>query len=150
MKLRLLARFAAGLLITVGLTLPGQAATVYYVATNGNDANSGTAPANAFRTIGHCASVAVAGDTCDIEGGTYAESVAPAHSGTSSAPITFQPYAGQPVTITGATPITGWTRYQGSIYAANATLAPGYDATENPGDTDLAANQVFTNGAMLP
>jgi len=46
----------------------------YYVATNGNDSNSGTIN-SPFRTIAKGLSVTVAGDTLYIRSGSYAESV---------------------------------------------------------------------------
>ena len=60
----------------------------YFVSTSGDDGNPGTLGAP-FRTIQQAANVADAGDTVFIRGGTYRESVRPAHSGTASNPITF-------------------------------------------------------------
>lgn len=120
------------------------AGTTYYVATSGNDNNNGTSTSSPFQHIQKCASLAVAGDTCLIEGGTYHETVTPAHSGTSSAPITFRPYNGQVVTVDGADPVTGWSRYQNNIYAANVTLPI---STYN--STGFFANQVFVSGQMM-
>ncbi|QMU69800.1 right-handed parallel beta-helix repeat-containing protein [Streptacidiphilus sp. P02-A3a] len=155
LRRRLLAGVTSGTLCVLGLATAGTGTahavgTTYYVATTGSDSNSGTSPAAPFLTISTCAAVAVAGDSCLIEGGSYPETVVPANSGTASAPITFAPYNGQQVTVTGADPVTGWSPYQGSIYRAPAVLAPGYDATETPADGDLAANQIFQNGTMLP
>ncbi|MGP3982414.1 right-handed parallel beta-helix repeat-containing protein [Streptomyces sp. KR80] len=65
------------------------AATTYYVAPTGNDANAGTSAAAPLRTISRCAALAVAGDTCQIAAGTYRETVTPPRSGTAGAPITF-------------------------------------------------------------
>ncbi|HLG76971.1 MAG TPA: carbohydrate-binding protein, partial [Ktedonobacteraceae bacterium] len=111
----------------------------YYVATNGSDSNVGTA-ASPFRTIQHCASVAVAGDTCAVRTGTYHETVTPANSGNSGAPITFKPDDGAKVIIDGADVVTGWTvsSLNSSIYQANVALNPS-----------LFANQVFADGQML-
>src|SRR5438105_2626443 len=64
-------------------------ATTYYVATTGSDSNSG-GTSSPFATIGHAASIAVAGDTVIVEDGTYVEAVTVNHSGTSSSPIVFQ------------------------------------------------------------
>src|SRR5882724_4265196 len=85
----------AGLAVFMCLVLPAfsthAAGTIYYVSGSGNDANSGT-QSSPFRTIQKCASVAVAGGTCNIRGGfTYAElNVTTANSGTTGNPITFQ------------------------------------------------------------
>ncbi len=54
--------------------------STYFVATNGSDSNPGTIAAP-FQTIQHAASIAGPGDTVDIRGGTYRESVKPARSG---------------------------------------------------------------------
>ena len=107
----------AGLIVALvvsnqhGTALPqdNAASNVYYVATNGNDSNTGTSLDQPFRTIQKCATVAVAGDTCLIRAGTYRETVTPAHSGAEGSPITFTAYAAETVTISGADVITGWT-----------------------------------------
>lgn len=54
-----------------------------------------------YTTIQACANVAVAGDTCAVYAGTYSETVTPAHSGSSGAPITFSVNPGDCVTVTG-------------------------------------------------
>src|SRR5689334_9873609 len=60
-----------------GLTAT-QAAT-YYVSTTGSDNNNGTSLSTPWRTINKAAQTMVAGDTVYIRGGTYRESVSPAH-----------------------------------------------------------------------
>lgn len=77
------------------------AASTYYVATTGNDANPGTL-ASPWKTINHAAQVAAAGDTVFVRAGTYKEYVTVAHSGSASAgPITFQNYAGESPIVDG-------------------------------------------------
>src|SRR5262249_26099829 len=62
----------------------------FYVATTGTDSNDGSA-AHPWKTIQHAANSVGAGATVFVADGTYNEcSVAISHSGTSSAPITFQ------------------------------------------------------------
>src|SRR5215208_666743 len=73
----------------------------YYVSTSGNDANTGTLAAP-FRTIQRAANFAGSGDTVFIRGGTYRETVRPAHSGSSSDPVVFRPYNNETVTVSGA------------------------------------------------
>ncbi len=84
----------------------------------------------------------VAGDTCNIEAGTYPQPLTPvtlAQFGTSSAPITFQAYPSTAiVTISGTTSITGWTLESANIYYAPMSWNLGF------------SNQVFMNGAMMP
>ena len=56
-------------------------------------------------------------------------------SGTASAPITFQPYQGEQVTVTGLDQLnSGWTNYSGSIYRSSA---------------GGNASQVFVGGQMM-
>lgn len=100
--------------------------SVYYVATNGNDNNNGTSLSAPFKTIQKAASLAVAGDTVNIRAGTYRETVAPANSGTSGNPITFQAYQNEEVLISGLDTVnTSWTQYSGNIYYTNYTMSMG-------------------------
>ncbi|MBB6732423.1 OmpL47-type beta-barrel domain-containing protein [Cohnella zeiphila] len=121
--------------------------TVYYVAKNGNDSWNGTSAdfvsgsTGPFLTIQKCASIAAPGDTCAVRGGVYRETVKPVGSGTSAAPITFQPYQNESVTIDGTDIVTSeWTLKSGStdIYQTNIALNPA-----------LFANQLFVDGSMM-
>src|SRR5690242_16289147 len=91
--------------------------SAWYVAPAGADANPGTL-AQPFATVQHAATVAQPGDIVYLRAGTYHETVTPARSGTATAPIVFQPYHGEQVSIDGADPMTSWSRYQRSIYSA--------------------------------
>lgn len=104
----------------------------WMVATTGNDAGAGTL-ASPFRTIQRAATLANSGDTVLIEGGTYHETVHPSHSG-----VTFQNYANQSVTVSGADRVSNFAGYSGSIYHASMpwTLGEGSD-------------QVFVDGQMI-
>jgi MYXO-CTERM domain-containing protein len=84
---------ASSILVALLWAQNSRAAT-YYVATTGSDANVGNA-AKPFKTIQKGAAVAAAGDTVFIHGGTYTGGVAPAHSGTAAAWITFSAFAGE-------------------------------------------------------
>ena len=67
--------------------------------------------------------------------GTYRETVTAARSGTASAPITFQPYQNEQVTITGLDKLGGgWSTYSGSTYQNTVTGG---------------ASQLFVNGQMM-
>ena len=114
----------------------------YYVATNGNDANNGTALATPFKTVQKAATVAVAGDVVNIREGVYREMVKPTHSGNSTAKIVFQPYNNEVVTISGADLITGWTLHQGSIY--KAAMPAGYFT-----NTHNQSDQIFVDDKMM-
>jgi autotransporter-associated beta strand protein len=103
------------------LLLPGfAAATDYYVSPTGSDSNPGTF-AQPFRTIQKAADTVQAGDEAIIRGGTYRETVTLRDSGTSTAPIRFQAYAGESATITGLDVVSGWAQYSGSIYQTSLT-----------------------------
>lgn len=77
------------------------AATTYYVKTTGSNSNNGTSPSTPFLTIGKCASLMVAGDTCTVYAGTYPEDVAPTNSGSVGLPITFTVNSGDLVNVYG-------------------------------------------------
>src|SRR5713101_8675509 len=93
-------------LLTGGVLSPRAAtAATYYVATTGNDANSGT-QAQPFRTIAKGLTVLRTGDTLYLRGGTYAENIDNNNqtipSGTSwSNAVTLAAYPSETVTIRG-------------------------------------------------
>lgn len=115
----------------IDLTLPhGPRAGTYYVATNGNNAWSGTLPApNAqntngpWRTVQHAGTSTQPGDTIYIRAGTYREWVwlETAHSGTALAPKTFAAYPGEVPTFDGAVYPTTWQVQSGSIWWTDAS-----------------------------
>lgn len=109
----------------------------WFVATWGSDKNPGTIIAP-FRTVQQAADVAYGGDTVEIRAGTYRETVTPRHSGSSSAPIVFEAYNGESVTISGADPIGGWTNTGGGIWKAAM-----------PVDLGEGNNQLFVDGRMI-
>jgi Right handed beta helix region len=113
--------------------------SAYYVAKNGDDSNSGTSLSAPFQTIQKCASVMIQGNTCYVRAGTYRETITPANSGTPSAPIAFQPYNGESVTISGADIISGWSVYSGAIYRSSAMNW----------DLGHGKNQIFVDGQMM-
>jgi parallel beta-helix repeat protein len=75
-------------------------AATYYVATQGNDLNPGSA-ASPWRTIQKAAGALLPGDTVLIRQGTYQETVVPARSGTDVNPIAYRNYEGEEVIIDG-------------------------------------------------
>ena len=110
----------------------------YYVSQSaGSDANPGSLDAP-FATIQQAANVARPGDTVLVRAGTYRESVRPTNSGTASARITFKPYNGESVTISGADVVSGWSNYGGSIFKAPQSW-----------DIGESFNQVFVDGRMM-
>jgi uncharacterized protein (TIGR03437 family) len=131
--------FAPELAMTAVLFYSNAFARNYYVATNGSDGNPGTLD-QPFQTIQKAASVVVAGDTVYVRAGTYRETVTPARSGTQMAPITFQPYNGESVTISGADliPESSWTSSRGNIWQAQVSW-----------DLGEGNNQIFLDGKMM-
>ena len=86
---------------TVTIQLPSRSGVTYYVSTGGNDTNAGTLAAP-WRTIQHAANTVKAGDTVQVEGGTYNEIVTMKTSGNATAGyITFTNYAGQTAILDG-------------------------------------------------
>ncbi|WNR42787.1 hypothetical protein [Paenibacillus roseipurpureus] len=73
--------------------------------------------------------------------GTYRETVAPANSGTSSNPITFQNYNNDIVTISGLDVVdqTGWVVDSGNIYKQSGVTY----------SLDLANVQLFVDGQEI-
>ena len=66
-------------------------AATYYVATNGNDNNSGTSLGSAWRTMTHAAAMMSPGDTTLVQDGTYEENIVRFSTpGTASNPITLK------------------------------------------------------------
>jgi hypothetical protein len=116
---------------SVPFTITGSIpSNVSFVAPNGSDTNPGTIT-DPYLTIQKCASTVSSGSICAIRAGTYRETVTP-NSG-----ITITSYNGEPVTVDGSDPVTGWTLYQGSIYKTNVTLLSG------------DANQIFVGNQMM-
>jgi len=106
---------------------------VYYVATNGNDANPGTL-AKPFRTIQKAADITLSGDTIYIRAGVYRETVTPKNSG-----VSFKGYPGEVATISGADIVSGpWTLDKGSIYKTTMNW-----------DMGKGNNQIFVDGKAM-
>ncbi|HEY2476119.1 MAG TPA: right-handed parallel beta-helix repeat-containing protein [Candidatus Cybelea sp.] len=75
---------------------------IYYVATNGSNANPGTFR-RPFRTIQHALDVADRpGNTIQVRGGTYNEGIHFTVDGTAAAPIVLENYPGERPFISGA------------------------------------------------
>ncbi|SNR34142.1 right-handed parallel beta-helix repeat-containing protein [Hymenobacter mucosus] len=83
----------SSLLLLIGLSHAARA-TTYYVSPTGNDANLGTAPATAWRSIDHVNSVVFRpGDKILFEATqTFAGTLKPQGSGTATLPIIFSSY----------------------------------------------------------
>jgi len=91
-------------LITLVFAAPLAGATDYVVATNGDDANSGT-ESQPWRTLQHAADSVGPGDTVSVRAGDYAGAYIE-NSGTSNAPIVFKAFDGESPSITEDNPET--------------------------------------------
>jgi hypothetical protein len=78
-------------------------AATFYVATTGNDTNSGTATNLAWRTIQKAANTLAPGDTALVRGGIYSEAVTVNVSGNAGNFVTFQNFPGELPIVDGST-----------------------------------------------
>jgi len=105
----------------VVITATPTAATVWLVNVSSPHASdSGPhagSPSMPFRTISAAAAVAVAGDTVVVGRGVYRERVAPARSGTPTAPIVYKAAPGEDVTIK-ASEVLPWSRQPDGTFVA--------------------------------
>ena len=93
--------------------------TTFHVALTGSDLSDGTQDAP-FRTINRAARAAMPGDTVQVRAGTYREWVRPVRGGRGDdRRITFEATPGEHVVITGAEPVTGWVREEGTVWRAD-------------------------------
>ena len=132
--------------------------TWYVAAAGGSNSYTGQAPAytsganGPFLTIQQAANSAKAGDTVEIETGTYRETVTPLYSGTSGAPITYKPYNGENVVVDGANllPLSGdgWTLYNGGADGPIYETPMNWSYNNADGNNDLG-DQVFVDGQMM-
>ena len=112
-------------ILLIFLSIPARAAT-YYVSHQGNDASNGTSPAQAWRSIvrlqQHMNQLQPGDQVLFERGGTYPGLLSIYRSGTAAQPIVFGAYgSGEKPIISGAVPVTGWTRHQGDIWRASFT-----------------------------
>jgi hypothetical protein len=113
-------------------------ATVYYVSSSGNDANSGTSTSTPWKTLTKVNSFTPkAGDQILFNrGDEWTGTVTVSASGTSGNPIVYGAYgSGDKPKIYGSEVITGWTKHSGSIYKASVDK------------TDI--KQLFLNGSRM-
>lgn len=122
-------------LMTTSL-LPLHAAE-YFVAPDGDDANSGTEIGLPFRTIQRAADAVAAGDTCFIRAGVYRESVLISKSGEKDKPITFSNYRGERAIVDGSDLVASpWVQAEGNIWKTELRVAQPIEA-------------IFFDGRML-
>lgn len=100
-KRRVATQLAFGVFTLLGLAMQSNAATIY-VSPTGNNSNSGTSIGSPRSTLVSAIEVARPGDTIKMLGGTYYYGRQDfVGGGTSTAPITMEPYNSTPVLIDG-------------------------------------------------
>lgn len=104
-----------------GLYVDNSEGNTYYVcqSCNANDKNDGSRE-RPFRTLSKAASVAKAGDTVIIGGGTYHEVLSPLNDGTASKPITFKAAQGEEVEISACSVLGSPSGSEGDMLIYNA------------------------------
>jgi hypothetical protein len=113
-------------LLTLAAGIGGAMAATYYVSPTGNDSNTGTSQAQAWRSIArvqqHMLQFQPGDQILFQRGGTYPGLLSIYRSGTAAQPIVFGAYgSGEKPIISGGVPVTGWTQHQGNIWRAPFT-----------------------------
>ncbi|MBI5687229.1 MAG: right-handed parallel beta-helix repeat-containing protein [Verrucomicrobia bacterium] len=102
----------------------------WQVATNGNDANSGTKVA-LLRTIQRAAELAQPGDVVTVHEGVYRERINPPRGGSSDKKrIVYQAAPGEKVEIKGSEVVKNWTKVQDDVW--KVTLPNSFFGGFNP------------------
>jgi hypothetical protein len=105
----------------------------YYVATAGSDSNNGLTPGTAWQTIAKVNSTTLSpGDTVLFNGGdNFTGQVAPATSGTATAPIVYNSYGTGNATITNTTADAFAFVSHGGFEVRNLTIVGGTTSFSN-------------------
>ncbi len=114
------------------VTTPCANADAIYVDTNSVSTIQDGTFANPYKSIQQAATIATAGKTVFVRKGLYREEIKMAANG-----VTYQPFNGEEVTITGVDQLTGWI-----------LQAPGLYRTTMSWNAD-DGNQIFQDGKML-
>jgi parallel beta-helix repeat protein len=136
-------------------------ATVYYVSTTGNDANSGTSTSNPWRTLTKVNNFTPKpGDQILFKrGDSWTGTITIKSSGTSASPITYGAYGtGVNPVISGFTTVTGWTNEGGGIYSKliNPNSSPNlltingvqFAIGRHPNNSNLVYESASTNKSI--
>ena len=121
------ALFRTLVVLFLALLLPGSANAVnYYVSPTGSDANNGTSPTTAWRSIQRVLQVVFSlqpGDQVLFErGGIYRGELIMPNSGNVSTPITIGAYGtGAAPIISGSDVVSNWVPHSGNIWRAPLT-----------------------------
>ena len=91
----------------------------YYVDINAKEGGDGS-KARPFKHINDAAQTARPGDEVIVLPGIYREAVDPAFGGTEEARIVYRASEPGKTIVSGAEPLTGWTRVEGNVWTARA------------------------------
>ncbi|MBI4662171.1 MAG: carbohydrate-binding protein [Verrucomicrobia bacterium] len=117
-------------IIGIGTSAATPQAAEFHVATNGNDASSGTLT-SPLRTIQRAAHLAQPGDVVTVHAGTYRERISPPRGGESDARrIVYQAAPGEKVELKGSEMIKNWVKVQGDVW--KVTLPNSFFGRFNP------------------
>lgn len=108
------------------------------------DTNPGS-PMQPLCTINRAAQLVQPGDLVEIHSGVYREKITISQSGTKEQPIRFEAAPGATVVITGADPLTNWSKETESTFSIPWTYRLYQENDHNPG----GAEQVFRAGVLL-
>jgi parallel beta-helix repeat protein len=98
--------------------------SVYYVAPEGSDGNTGESASEPFATVSKAVRLAGAGDTVYLRGGTYREEVYLIQGGGAAGnPLTVTAYPGETPVLKGSTPVSGWELHEGAIWKRSGWTA---------------------------
>ena len=114
----------------------------YYVDINAAAGGDGSKE-RPFGRIGQAAQAARPGDEVIVLPGVYREAVDPAFGGTADARITYRSFVPGAAVITGAEPLSSWTRLEGSVWTARVKNSIFTD--RNP-YTTLVSGDWFMHG----
>ena len=125
---------------------------ILYVNANALRDGDGSA-SRPFKHINDAAQAAVAGDEILVAPGIYREKVTPRNGGTEDARIVYRSQEPLGAVITGAETLTGWKRFQGSVWVNRVNN--GVFGSYNPyttmvcGDWYFAPTVRHTGGVFL-
>lgn len=87
-------------------------AATLYVATNGNDGNSGRSASSPLRTLARAATMVRPGDVVYVRGGVYPINISFKTSGTASQPIVWASYPGETAILDGSDQARGSSQHR--------------------------------------
>ncbi len=136
-------QFALAILL-LALNSPARTVVVNPALPGATDTNPGS-DAQPLRTISSAAALVEPGDVVQIHAGVYREKVSITQSGTREQPIRFEAAPGAAVIITGADPLTNWSKGPQGTYSVPWPHRLFQGDAHNPG----GAEQVFVAGKLL-